>query len=132
MSDTRNVSLRDYLRVLRYNRTAVVALTLLVAGIAAAFSFSQEPSYVAQARVTFQEENRSNAEAGLVMSFSIIVQLPSALTVPWLATRGRDQRLLDVQLGLGRKVRRVPGEIEREPLPVRDVEVGDCPQILST
>lgn len=35
----------------------------------------------------------SAAEAGLVMSFSIIVQLPSALTVPWLATRGRDQRL---------------------------------------
>jgi Mrp family chromosome partitioning ATPase/LPS O-antigen subunit length determinant protein (WzzB/FepE family) len=65
MSDTRHVSLRDYLRVLRNNRGAVVALTALVAAIAAAFSLSQEPSYVAQARVTFQEENRSNAEAGL-------------------------------------------------------------------
>lgn len=32
------------------------------------------------------------AEAGLVMSGSIIVQLPAALAAPWLATRGRDQR----------------------------------------
>lgn len=35
----------------------------------------------------------SAAEAGLVMSGSIIVQLVSALTAPWLGTRGRDQRL---------------------------------------
>ncbi|WP_407315150.1 CynX/NimT family MFS transporter [Pseudomonas sp. nanlin1] len=35
----------------------------------------------------------SAVEAGLVMSGSIIVQLPSALLAPWLATRGRDQRL---------------------------------------
>lgn len=35
----------------------------------------------------------SAAEAGLVMSGSIIVQLPSALTAPWFGTRGRDQRL---------------------------------------
>lgn len=33
------------------------------------------------------------AEGGLLMSFSIIVQLPSALTVPWLAARARDQRV---------------------------------------
>ncbi len=65
MSDTRHVSLRDYLRVLRNNRTAVIALTILVAGLAAAWSLAQEPTYVAQARVTFQEESRSNAEAGL-------------------------------------------------------------------
>jgi len=65
MNETRHVSLRDYLRVLRNNRNAVVALTALMAGIAAAWSFSQEPTYVAQARVTFQEEGRSNAEAGL-------------------------------------------------------------------
>ena len=65
MSDTRQVSLRDYLRVLRNSRTAVIALTLLFAGVAAGVSLSQEPSYVAQARVTFQEESRSNAEAGL-------------------------------------------------------------------
>jgi CP family cyanate transporter-like MFS transporter len=35
----------------------------------------------------------SATEAGLVMSGSIIVQLVTALTAPWLATRGRDQRL---------------------------------------
>ncbi|MDE1165170.1 MAG: MFS transporter [Pseudomonas sp.] len=35
----------------------------------------------------------SPAQAGLVMSGSIIVQLVSALSTPWLATRGRDQRL---------------------------------------
>ncbi|MDE1168767.1 MAG: MFS transporter [Pseudomonas sp.] len=35
----------------------------------------------------------SPADAGLVMSGSIIVQLVSALSAPWLATRGRDQRL---------------------------------------
>lgn len=65
MSDTRHVSIRDYLRVLRKSRTSVVAITCLVALIAAAYSLSQETTYVAQARVTFQEESRSNAEAGL-------------------------------------------------------------------
>ena len=43
----------------------MIVLTLLAAGITAALSFSREPSYVAKARVTFQEESRSNAEAGL-------------------------------------------------------------------
>ena len=32
-------------------------------------------------------------QAGLVMSGSVIVQLVTALTAPWLATRGKDQRL---------------------------------------
>lgn len=32
-------------------------------------------------------------DAGLMMSGSIMVQLISALTAPWLATRGKDQRL---------------------------------------
>jgi CP family cyanate transporter-like MFS transporter len=36
----------------------------------------------------------SPAQAGLVTSGSIIVQLASALSAPWLATRGRDQRLV--------------------------------------
>ncbi|WP_437883633.1 CynX/NimT family MFS transporter [Pseudomonas sp. LRF_L74] len=35
----------------------------------------------------------SPVEAGMVTSGSIIVQLASSLSVPWLATRGRDQRL---------------------------------------
>ncbi len=35
----------------------------------------------------------SPTEAGLALSGSIIVQLLSALTAPWLATRGQDQRL---------------------------------------
>ena len=35
----------------------------------------------------------SPAEAGLVTSGSIIVQLASSLSAPWLATRGKDQRL---------------------------------------
>ncbi|WP_434547968.1 CynX/NimT family MFS transporter [Pseudomonas qingdaonensis] len=35
----------------------------------------------------------SPTEAGLVLSGSVIVQLASALTAPWLATRGNDQRL---------------------------------------
>ena len=65
MSDTRQGTLRDYLRVLRSGRTAIIAVTLLCAGIAAGLSLSQETTYVATARVTFQEENRSNAEAGL-------------------------------------------------------------------
>lgn len=36
----------------------------------------------------------SPAEAGLVTSGSIIVQLVSSLSAPWLATRGRDQRVV--------------------------------------
>ncbi|TFF40602.1 MFS transporter [Pseudomonas sp. RIT623] len=35
----------------------------------------------------------SPTEAGLVLSGSVIVQLVSALSAPWLATRGKDQRL---------------------------------------
>ncbi|ROM57714.1 cyanate transporter [Pseudomonas poae] len=35
----------------------------------------------------------SATEAGLMLSGSIIVQLASALAAPWLATRGKDQRL---------------------------------------
>jgi len=65
MSDTRQGTLRDYLRVLRSGRTAIIAVTLVCAGIAAGMALSQETKYVATARVTFQEENRSNAEAGL-------------------------------------------------------------------
>ena len=65
MSETRHASLRDPVRVLRRHRTAMIVLTLLAAGIAAALSYSREPSYVAKAQVTFQEESRSNAEAGL-------------------------------------------------------------------
>lgn len=65
MSDTRQGTLRDYVRVLRNARTAIIALTLLGAAIAAGLSLSQETQYVAAASVTFQEENRSNAEAGL-------------------------------------------------------------------
>ncbi|MDB6144728.1 MAG: transporter [Pseudomonas sp.] len=35
----------------------------------------------------------SPTQAGVVLSGSIILQLVSALTAPWLATRGKDQRL---------------------------------------
>ncbi|WP_219060930.1 CynX/NimT family MFS transporter [Pseudomonas sp. UMAB-08] len=35
----------------------------------------------------------SPTQAGLVLSGSLMVQLISALTAPWLATRGKDQRL---------------------------------------
>ncbi|MGE8414632.1 MAG: CynX/NimT family MFS transporter [Pseudomonas sp.] len=35
----------------------------------------------------------SPTQAGLVLSGSVIVQLVSSLAAPWLATRGRDQRL---------------------------------------
>ena len=37
-------------------------------------------------------------DAGLVMSGSVIVQLATALTAPWLATRGKDQRLAIVMV----------------------------------
>ena len=37
-------------------------------------------------------------QAGLVMSGSVIVQLITALTAPWLATRGKDQRLAIVMV----------------------------------
>jgi Mrp family chromosome partitioning ATPase len=65
MSDTRHVTLSDYLRLLRNSRTVIVAVMLLCAGIAAAWSLTRESEYVATAQVTFQEENRSSAEAGL-------------------------------------------------------------------
>lgn len=39
-------------------------------------------------------------QAGLVLSGSVIVQLASSLAAPWLATRGRDQRLAIVMVML--------------------------------
>ncbi|HYH87710.1 MAG TPA: hypothetical protein VEX67_00670, partial [Solirubrobacteraceae bacterium] len=43
----------------------ILAATFVCAGIAAGLSLSQETTYLAAARVTFAEESRSNAEAGL-------------------------------------------------------------------
>lgn len=63
--DTNQTSLRDSLRVLRSSRWVIVVMTLLLAGIAAGLSLTQEKTYVATASVSFLEENRSNAEAGL-------------------------------------------------------------------
>jgi len=42
----------------------------------------------------------SPTEAGLVLSGSVIVQLVSSLGAPWLATRGKDQRLAIVMVML--------------------------------
>jgi len=42
----------------------------------------------------------SPTEAGLVLSGSVIVQLVSSLSAPWLATRGKDQRLAIVMVML--------------------------------
>jgi len=66
MSDTNRGTLGDYLRVLRNNRWTIAVVTLLCATVAAASALSQESIYVASARVSFQEESRSNAAAGLV------------------------------------------------------------------
>ncbi|HEV2775662.1 MAG TPA: Wzz/FepE/Etk N-terminal domain-containing protein [Solirubrobacteraceae bacterium] len=65
MTDTRHVSLRDLLRVLRKARGSIVVLTLLCAAIAAGWALSREREYAATARVTFQAESRSNAVAGV-------------------------------------------------------------------
>jgi len=79
MSDTPQGTLRDYLRVLRNSRVLVAVVTLLVATIAAGFSLSEETRYVASARVSFQEENRSNAVAGLAaVSTQTAAQLAEA------------------------------------------------------
>lgn len=61
MSDTSQA----ILRVLRKSRLWIILLTLLCAGVAAAWALSQDPEYVATARVTFQEESRSIATAGV-------------------------------------------------------------------
>ncbi|KAF0863047.1 CynX/NimT family MFS transporter [Pseudomonas sp. LD120] len=42
----------------------------------------------------------SPTQAGLVLSGSVIVQLASSLAAPWLATRGKDQRLAIVMVML--------------------------------
>lgn len=65
MSDSPQGTLHDYLRVLRNNRVLIAVLTVMAAAIAGGLSASQETKYVASARVSFQEENRSNAAAGL-------------------------------------------------------------------
>ena len=65
MSDPRPRTRHNHVRALRRGLPVILAVTLVCAGIAAGLSLSQETEYVATARVTFQEENRSNAEAGL-------------------------------------------------------------------
>jgi Mrp family chromosome partitioning ATPase/capsular polysaccharide biosynthesis protein len=66
MTDTRQGTLRDYVRVLRKSRAAIVAATLLCAAFGAWLSLSQEPQYIAAATVSFAEGSRSSAEAGLI------------------------------------------------------------------
>jgi polysaccharide biosynthesis transport protein len=83
MSDTRHVSLRAVLRVLRKSRGYILLLTLLCAALAAAWALSQEKEYVATARVTFQEESRSNAAAGVDATPS---QTPAQLAAEGAAT----------------------------------------------
>lgn len=57
--------LRATLRVLRKSRGWILLLTVLGAALGAGWALSQEPEYVATARVTFQAESRSNAAAGV-------------------------------------------------------------------
>ncbi|MDQ3630143.1 MAG: Wzz/FepE/Etk N-terminal domain-containing protein [Actinomycetota bacterium] len=83
MDDTNQGTLRDYLRVLRNSRLLILAVTLLCAGIAAGLSFTQEKEYVATARVSFLEENRSNAEAGLAAAQT---QTPAQLAAEGAST----------------------------------------------
>jgi CP family cyanate transporter-like MFS transporter len=42
----------------------------------------------------FHSHGASESTAGLLLSLSMVVGLAAALTLPWLATRSRDQRLL--------------------------------------
>jgi capsular exopolysaccharide synthesis family protein len=65
MTEARQGTTPDYLRVLRNSRGLILAVTFAVAAIAAGLSLSQETKYIASARVSFQEENRTNAAAGL-------------------------------------------------------------------
>ena len=74
---------RDWLRVLRRSRPWILLLTLLLAGVAAAWALSQEPEYVATARITFQEEFRSNAAAGVTAARS---QTPGQLAAEGAST----------------------------------------------
>lgn len=98
MNNANQGTLRDYLRVLRRSRWVIAAVTLLFAGVPAALALSQEPTFDATARVTFQEGNRSNAEAGLAA-----VQ---TLTAAQLAAEGASTILTnDV---LQRAVRQLP------------------------
>lgn len=66
MTDPRQRTVRDYLRVLRRNRVLIVLVTIVCAGIGAGLAVSHKASYAAVASVTFQDESRSEAEAGLV------------------------------------------------------------------
>lgn len=95
MSDTRQATIRDYLRMLRASRVTIVALVVLCAAAAAGFSLGQTPMYVAEAQLSFQEENQSNAEAGVVAA---VVQTPAQL-----AARGAESVLSTEVLRLARR-----------------------------
>lgn len=65
MNDPSRATLRDYLRMLRASRVAIAVLTVLCAAAAGTFSQAQTPVFLGEAQLSFQEENQSNAEAGV-------------------------------------------------------------------
>lgn len=109
MSDTRQGTSRDPLRVLRNGRNAIIALTLIGAALAAGWALLQDPEYVATARVTFQEESRSNAAAG--------VEAAPAQTPAQLAAEGASTMLsTEVLQRVRRRLRGVRTIAELRPM----------------
>ncbi|MEA2370673.1 MAG: tyrosine-protein kinase [Solirubrobacteraceae bacterium] len=80
MSEPRQVTVRDYVRMLRASGVAVYAMTILCAAAAFGFSSAQKPIYLAAAQLSFQGDSQSNAEAGVVA--------PETQTPAALAARG--------------------------------------------
>ena len=105
MSETNQGNLRDYLRVLRDSRWVIIAVTVLFAAIAAGNSLSQKPRYDATARVSFQEESRSNAVAGLAAVQS--------QTAAQLAAEGASTMVSDDVLQRVRGQLRTPNTIDQ-------------------
>lgn len=87
MSDPRQSTLRDYLRMLRASRVAIIVLAVLCSVGALAFSLAKTPVFLAQAQLSFQDESQSNADAG-----GIAVQ---SQTAEQLAVRGAETVVSD-------------------------------------
>jgi succinoglycan biosynthesis transport protein ExoP len=73
----RYTSLRDYLRVLREQRLAIVLITIVAAGVALFVSLRQQPVYQAVSRIAFQDEAQ---QVGVLGGGSVSPNIPTGKT----------------------------------------------------
>lgn len=74
MQPSQQGTIRTYLELVREHRVLIVAMAVLTAGAALAFSLAQEPRYTARASLQFQDQSQDLARAGVASALSVTAQ----------------------------------------------------------